>query len=411
MRPRSRDLLHGRGEKNGRLFENVMQFCRLLRRAGLPIGPERGIRALEAIAAVGVMQRSDVYWALHSSVLSRPEQQKVFDEAFRMFWRDPFGANEAISIILPASKVPEHEEKKPSFARRVMEAWQPPRDPSDLPPPQGEERLELDAVMTFSPTETLRSKDFEQMSAEEIREAEAMIRRMRLPFAKIRQRRFEAYASGERVDLRRTLRGALRSGGEPMVLAQKRRKQKPPPLVVLCDVSGSMERYSRMFVHLLHGLTNSRGRVETFLFGTRLNHVTRALRHRDIDVALRVLGEEVKDWSGGTRIATTLHRFNRIWARRVLGQNAVVLLITDGLDRDSEHRLGFEAERLRKSCHRLIWLNPLLRFSEFEPRAAGIQALLPHVDDFRPMHNLNSLKGLLEALAAPDRARKPLNWI
>ncbi len=399
MRPRTRDLIPGRGDQSGQLFENVMQFSRLLRRAGVPIGPGHVIKAMEALGTVGVMHKEDVYWALHASLISKREHRKLFHEAFSMFWRDPFGANEAISIILPSSKVPEHEEKKPSYARRMMEAWQRPREQGNPPPPAEEERIDLDAVMTFSPTETLRSKDFDQMSAEEVREAERLIRRMQLPFAAVPQRRMEPNARGERVDLRRTLRRSLRSGGQTIDLAFRARKSKPPPLVVLCDVSGSMERYSRMFLHLLHAITNARERVYSFLFGTRLTHVTRSLRHKDIDVALGKLGEEVTGWSGGTRIARALHEFNRHWSRRVLGQNGVVLLISDGLDRDSEHSLSFEADRLRKSCHRLIWLNPLLRYDGFEAKAAGIQALLPHVDDFRPMHDLNSLRSLIEALS------------
>lgn len=376
-----------------------MQFARLLRRAGVPIGPGHVITAMEALATVGVMRKEDVYWALHASLISKREHRKLFHEAFTMFWRDPFGANEAISIILPSSKVPEHEKTQPSYARRMMEAWQRPHERDEESPPTEEERIDLDAVMTVSPSETLRSKDFDQMSADEVREAERLIRRMQLPFATVRQRRMEAKARGERVDLRRTLRQSLRSGGQTIDLAYESRRVKPPPLVVLCDVSGSMERYSRMFLHLLHAITNSRDRVYSFLFGTRLTHVTRLLRHKDIDVALEKLGREVTDWSGGTRIARALHRFNRTWSRRVLGQNAVVLLISDGLDRDAEHSLSFEAERLRKSCHRLIWLNPLLRYDGFEAKAAGIQALLPHVDDFRPMHSLNSLRALVEALS------------
>ncbi|MEM6731528.1 MAG: VWA domain-containing protein, partial [Myxococcota bacterium] len=205
MRPRVQDMLPGR-QRSGQLWENVMQFARLLRRAGVPIGPAHVVKAVEAVGAVGVMQRSDVYWALHASLITKREHHKLFHEAFAMFWRDPFGANEAMSIILPASKVPEHEEKKPTFARRMMEAWQPPREQPQAPRPGDEERIDLDAVMTFSPAETLRSKDFDQMSADEVREAEELIRKMKMPFAKVTMRRLTPHPRGRSVDLRGTLR-------------------------------------------------------------------------------------------------------------------------------------------------------------------------------------------------------------
>ncbi|MEO1483080.1 MAG: VWA domain-containing protein [Myxococcota bacterium] len=411
MRPRVRDMLPGRGDRSGQLYENVMQFARLLRRAGVPVGPAHVIKALDAMGAVGVMQKADVYWSLHASFITKREHHKLFDEAFRMFWRDPFGVNEAISIILPSSKVPERENDKPSVARRLSEAWRDHHAPPEqLPNQQEEERIELDAVMTFSPEETFRNKDFDQMTADEVREAEMLIKKMRMPFTKVPTRRLEVNPRGHRVDLRGTLRRSLRDGGHSVELAFKAPRFKPPPLVVLCDVSGSMERYSRMFVHLLHAITNCRDRVTSFLFGTRLTNVTRSLRHKDIDVALERLGTEVTDWSGGTRIATSLRAFNRRWSRRVLSQNAHVLLITDGLDRDLDESLEFEAQRLRKSCARLTWLNPLLRYEDFEPRARGVQTLLCYSDDFRPMHNLQSFRDLVAALASPVRRTRFDEW-
>ncbi|MEM9492385.1 MAG: VWA domain-containing protein, partial [Myxococcota bacterium] len=242
--------------------------------------------------------------------------------------------------------------------------------------------------------------DFAQMSAEELRRARQLIARMRLTRATLPTRRYRPDPRGRRVDLRATLRATSRTGSGAPILHWRSPQRRPPPLVLLCDISGSMERYAQMLLHFAHALTRVRDQVHSFVFGTRLTHVTRYLRQRDIDVALADIGRIVADWSGGTRIATCIDRFNRRWARRVLGQGAVVLLISDGLDRDNGDGLGPAMERLHLSSRRLIWLNPLLRYQGFEPRARGIQAILPHVDQFLAVHNLVSLEQLAVALGA-----------
>jgi hypothetical protein len=241
--------------------------------------------------------------------------------------------------------------------------------------------------------------DFEAMSAAEIAEAKREIRRLVLPLDARRTRRFRADPSGPVADLRITLRDSLRMGGEIASLARRRRVVRPPPLVVLCDISGSMTRYAQVLLHFLHAVTNDRDRVHCFLFGTRLTNVTRQLRHRDAEVAFEMVSHMVPDWSGGTRIGDSLALFNRLWARRVLGQGAVVLLITDGLERDDPGGLAEAMERLRHSCRRLVWLNPLLRYEGFQPRSQGIRAMLPHVHEFRPVHNLASLGELVASLS------------
>jgi len=228
---------------------------------------------------------------------------------------------------------------------------------------------------------------------------------MRLPIMAVPTRRLSPDPHGRRVDMRASLRASLRSGGG-VPLRHRSPKLRHPPLVVLCDISGSMSRYSRMFLHFMHAITNDRDRVHTFVFGTRLTNITRHLRHRDVDVALEKVAEGVEDWSGGTRIGHCLHDFNANWSRRVLGQGAVVLMISDGLDRDAGEGIGDEVERLHKSCRRLIWLNPLLRYAGFEPKSKGIKALLPHVDDFRTVHNLASLGDLAAALAQERPGRR-----
>jgi uncharacterized protein with von Willebrand factor type A (vWA) domain len=271
----------------------------------------------------------------------------------------------------------------------------------DRPKREAEPSVERDARLTMSSQELLQGKDFAQMTADEIARAKQAIARMRLPADEVTTRRWRPDARGSRIDPRLTLRKAMSGGGNLSELVRRDRVVRHPPIVALCDISGSMTDYTRVFLHFLHRLTEDRRRVETFLFGTRLSHVTRALRARDIDAALADVSASVQDWSGGTRISASLHAFNRQWSRRVLGQGATVLLFTDGLERDGDGSLAAEMERLHKSCRRLIWLNPLLRYDRFEPRAAGIRAMLPHVDEFRPVHRLASLEDLAQALSRP----------
>ncbi len=244
------------------------------------------------------------------------------------------------------------------------------------------------------------------MRAEDIAAAKREIRRLALPLDLRRTRRLRPDAMGPVIDLRRTIRASLRQGGEILTIARNRRQTRPPPLVVLCDISGSMARYAQILLHFLHAVTNERDRVQIFLFGTRLTNISRQLRHRDAEVAFQMVAHVVPDWSGGTRIGEALAAFNRFWAKRVLGQGAVVLLITDGLDRDGAAGLAENMDRLHRSCRRLIWLNPLLRWSGFEPKSQGIRAMLPHVDEFRPVHNLASLRGLVELLSRPMPPRR-----
>ena len=263
-------------------------------------------------------------------------------------------------------------------------------------------------TLTVSDRERLQTMDFEAMSAEEIAAAKREIRRLVLPLDERRTRRYRADPTGPRVDLRATIKASLRQGGEILTLERRRLVTRPPPLVALCDISGSMSRYAQVLLHFLHAVTNDRDRVSSFLFGTRLTNVTRQLRHRDAEVAFELVSQIVPDWSGGTRIGESLALFNKLWARRVLGQGAVVLLITDGLDREGARGLAEATDRLRRSCRRLVWLNPLLRYEGFQPRSQGIRAMLPHVDEFRPVHNLASLRELVASLsdAAPRGARR-----
>jgi uncharacterized protein with von Willebrand factor type A (vWA) domain len=384
----------------GRLAANIMHFARVLRAAGLPIGPGRVLDAVRAVETVGIDDRGDFYWALHAVFVNRRDQRELFDQAFHVFWKNPRILEKMMSMVLPSIRVPPDEDQK-EMSRRLAEALssgETPGEGESDDDEQEEPEIEFDAVMTFSDREILHEMDFEKMSTDEVRRAKAAIATMRLPIMRVPTRRFRADPSGRRIDMRATLRASLRSGGHDIPLARRSRRRRHPPLVIMCDISGSMSRYSRMLLHFMHAVTNDRDRVHTFLFGTQLTNITRHLRQRDVDVALARVGQAADDWSGGTRIGSCLAEFNLHWSRRVLGQGAVVLLITDGLDREGGGGLSLEMERLHKSCRRLIWLNPLLRYDGFQPKSMGMRAIMPHVDDFRTIHNLESLEDLAAAL-------------
>jgi uncharacterized protein with von Willebrand factor type A (vWA) domain len=381
-----------------------VHFAGLLRRAGLPVGPDSVIAAGEALRAIGIEDRGQVRAALRALMVQRHENGEVFDAAFELFWRDPTAAQQAALLAMMEGKPLAEDKTKPKAgSRRLAEAMANRKQerPAEERPP------ELDATFSVSDREQLQTMDFEQMSAAQIGQAKAEIRRLALPLDRRQTRRFRPDPAGARVDLAATLRTSLRRGGEIFDLSRKRRVVRPPPLVVLCDISGSMARYAQVLLHFLHAVANSRDRVHVFLFGTRLSNITRQLRHRDPEVAFQMVAAAVPDWSGGTRIGESVALFNRRWAKRVLGQGAVVLLMTDGLDRDGAEGLSEAMDRLHRSSRRLIWLNPLLRWEGFQPKSQGIRAMLPHVDDFRTVHNLDSLRTLVTLLSRPT-TRGPL---
>jgi uncharacterized protein with von Willebrand factor type A (vWA) domain len=386
-----------------RLLENLMFFARTLRAAGLPIGPGQLIDAVQAVEAVGIGDRDDLYWTLHAVFVNRRDQRPLFDQAFQLFWRNPRLLDKMMRALLPQVAVPADPAQREAMSRRVAEAMASDQQ-AGIDGRKPEERIEIDAVLTASDREILQHKDFEQMSVEEVAAARRAIAQMKLPIMDVPTRRFRPEPRGRRIDMRATLRHSLRSS-DAILLRRRERRRRHPPLVILCDISGSMSRYSRLALQFMHAVTNDRDRVSTFLFGTRLTNVTRALRHRDIDVALEAVSAKVSDWSGGTRIGACLAEFNNRWSRRVLGQGAVILFISDGLDREGGEGLAREMERLHKSCRRLIWLNPLLRYEGYEPKSLGARAIMPHVDDFRPVHNLESLADLTRVLSQPGRRR------
>jgi len=393
--------------EGNKLVTNIMHFGRVLRSAGMPVGPGKILDAVSAVQTVTATNRRDFYWALHAVFVNRRDQHEIFDQAFHIFWRDPRLLERMLGLLMPqgvGEEDNEPEAEPPS--RRIAEAMTPGNDEENDDQEEKEPELEVEATLTASANELLQKMDFEDMSADEIAKAKAAISRMRLTIQNVKTRRFQTSHRIDKIDMRSTLRAAMRSGGSVIPLQYRARRKRTPPLVILCDISGSMGRYTRMLLHFMHAITNDRDRVSTFLFGTRLTNVTRHLRNKDIDIALMKCTDSVEDWSGGTRIGDSLKDFNQYWSRRVLGQGAVMLLISDGLDRDAGRGLAVEMERLHKSCRRLIWVNPLLRFEGFEPKSQGIRAILPHVDEFRPVHNLESLTELIEVLNSQLIRRK-----
>jgi uncharacterized protein with von Willebrand factor type A (vWA) domain len=395
---------------NPKLGQNIVHFARALRKAGLPIGPGRVIDAIRAVEVAGFTEKQDFYWTLHACFVNRPEHRVIFAQIFRLYWRDPRYLEHMMAMLLPAMRGVQKERAAQPGEKRAAEALLfganrdlPEHDPDAT---DKETVIEIDASMTMSSSERLRSLDFEQMSTDEVAQAKRMLARLSLPVKPIPSRRGQSNPLGQKVDWRRTLRNAMRQGGEVHSIARLKPRPRWPNLVVLCDISGSMSQYSRIILHFLHAVSNTKGagwaKVHAFTFGTRLTNITRHLAQRDVDAALAAAGAEAQDWEGGTRIAGCLHAFNRDWSRRVMGQGAVVLLITDGLDRDDPEVLSKEIQRLHLSSRRLIWLNPLLRWDGFAPKARGIAAMLPHVDSFRAGHSVASLEELAKVISRPD---------
>ncbi|WP_414471071.1 vWA domain-containing protein [Microvirga sp. M2] len=392
----------------GRLGDNIAYFARALRSAGLPVGPGAVLDAIAAVEAARIGTREDFYWTLHAVFVKRHEHSILFDQAFRIFWRRRALIEKLIAQMSPISPGGQEEKKPQAGALRVAEALATPRQ--DQPEPV--EKAEFTARLTVSEREILKTKDFAQMSAAEVAAARRLIAEMSLPQEEMVTRRFLPDPRGRRIDPRKTFRRSLRGAGAGIDLAYRSPAVRYAPVVALVDISGSMAEYSRLFLHFLHAIAEKRRRVHSFVFATRLTNISRELASRDPDEALARASKRAQDWEGGTRIAHALHDFNRHWSRRVLGQGAIVLLFTDGLERNVTRELTFEMDRLMRSSRRLIWLNPLLRFDGFEARASGIRAMLPHVDEFRPIHNLASMNDLCRALSGQaNEGTEPRRWL
>ncbi|MEL7279884.1 MAG: VWA domain-containing protein [Pseudomonadota bacterium] len=389
---------------DGRLVENIAHFVQALRKAGLKIGTAQVETAIEAVEAVGFSHRVDFYHILRATLITRAEHLEVYHQVFSMFWRDPEFLEGLMQMLSPRLKDDAPPPPPDAARRRAEEALSgvPPRTPKDAP----REEITKQALLTWSRNEVFKTKDFEQMSAAELRDAQEAVRTLTVQVAPLKTRRKGADPNGRSPDLRATLRMAARGGGEIRKMARKAPRTRLPDLVALCDISGSMSVYSRMLMRYLHAVAHARqpawGRVHVFTFGTALTNVTRALSTSDADAALAAIGREATDWEGGTRIGLALERFNKAWSRRVLSRGAHVLLITDGLERDDLACLDREAARLSLMARHFAWLNPLLRYDGFAPKAGGVRTLLAHVDSFHACHSLDSLQMLSETLAQPN---------
>lgn len=401
-----------KADPQGRLADNIAYFARALRRAGLKLGPAATLDAIAAVKVAGIASRDDFYWTLHATLVSRREDEAVFAEAFRLFWRSRELIEKMIAMFSPTAPPREKEpEKKRAGEDRAAEGLF--EGAENRMTRQDRPIVEIDASLTVSGDEVFRRKDFAQMSVAELSEARRAIASLQLPQDEVKTRRFRLDARGRRIDARATMRASMKTGGDLVLPKFSSQRTRHPPVVVIADISGSMSQYTRIFLHFLHALTDERRRVHTFLFGTRLTNVTRQMRRKDPDEALEECAGAVKDWSGGTRIGEALGAFNRNWSRRVLGQGAIVILITDGLERDSVEDLEKQMERLHKSCRRLVWLNPLLRYDGFAAKARGVRAMLPHVDEFRSVHSLDAMRALCEALSSgrPAAETDPRLWL
>ncbi|MEL6690386.1 MAG: VWA domain-containing protein [Pseudomonadota bacterium] len=388
---------------DGRLVDNVVHFTQALRKAGVAVGTGQVETAVRAVSTVGFSNRLDFYHILRATLIRRVTDLEIFHQVFSMFWRDPEFLESLMHSLSPQLESSDTPPPAAAARRRAEDAL---GDRKESQPEKPKTEVVDFAAFTWSSKQVLKTKDFEQMSAAELAEASVAIRSLKLPVKPFLTRRTRPDARGSLIDARATLRKAARRGGDIQDLAQRTKRVRPPDLVALCDISGSMAVYSRIILRYLHAMAHTRvpiwGRVHAFTFGTELTNISTALKKPDPDIALGAIGQEARDWEGGTKIGDALARFNRDWTRRVLGRGAVVLLITDGLERGDLDLLEQEAARLQRTARQLIWLNPLLRYDGFAPLASGVSRLLGNVDSFHACHSLDSLEALSSALGSPD---------
>ncbi len=402
--------------RSPRVAGNLLRFGRRLRAGGMPVGPGQVLALVEAVEAVGVTRRDDVYNAAKVSLLSRPEQIPLFDAEFRRFWHDLIhqeapmfseaiqGDEETIGLPDSASKKKQGEQGqagKAADADKMVLAVESTDEAQDIGETE-EYEVPPEDVLIFSASEALRKKDFAQFTPDELAEARRLIESMNWRLGTRLTRRRKRSNTGKFIDYRATLRSAMKQGGVPLELKWRERKERMRPVVLICDISGSMDRYSRLLLRFVHALEHGLDSVEVFVFGTRLTRITRELRKKNVDQAIADVVASVDDWSGGTRIGESVKAFNYTWSRRVLRSGATVVVISDGWDRGDPQLLGSEMARLQRSCRRVIWLNPLLGAPGYQPLTQGIRASLPYVDHFLPIHNLKSLESLARLLGAVE---------
>lgn len=400
-----------------RVEANLTMFGRRLRSGGMGVGPGQLIGLFEALNAIDLANREDVHAAAKTTLVNRPEQIPVFEAEFKRFWRDlvtqeapllseySIDDEESVGVPDPSKKSDESQQSQQgqqgADAEKAVLAIEGVDQQGDIGETEDYE-VPPDDVMIFSASEALRKKDFSQFSAEEIAEARRIIEGMTWRLGTRLTRRRERALRGEFIDHRSTMRSSMKYEGMPLDLKYRRRKERMRPLVLICDISGSMDRYARLLLRFVHAMEQGLDSVEVFVFSTRLTRITRELRRKDVDAAIAEVVNSVDDWSGGTRIGESIKTFNYQWARRVLRSSATVVMISDGWDRGDPWLLSQEMARLQRSCRRLIWLNPLLGAPGYQPLTQGIRAALPYVDHFLPIHNLKSLEALSTLLSSMD---------
>ena len=383
---------NGNGRTSGHILRSLMLFAEVLRKVGLDVSSGNVLDLVRALEHAPIGRKQDFRQAARCILVHRKQDLALFDEAFQVFWRRPATGQTTLDL---RSMGEQRRYRKPQVSPPPATDTDESGVAGDNDDDQSGDRVDL--TRTYSAREVLREKDFADYKTTEIADAKRMMAELSWNPGRRITRRLTS-GEGAWLDLRKTFRRNLKYGGEPLEIAHRQRKDKPRPLVLICDVSGSMERYTRMLLHFIHTIAHGPQHVEAFLFATRLTRITRYLNYRSIDQAVTEVARAVPDWAGGTRIGQALVSFNFQWIRRVLGGGAVVLIISDGWDRGEPELLAKEMSRLQRSCHRLIWLNPLLGSSTYRPLTRGMQAALPYVDDFLPVHNLNSLGALARHL-------------
>jgi len=385
---------------SGQFLHNLLIFGRLLRRLGFDVNPGRMIDLVQALDLIEIGRKEDFYYTNRCLLVHKHEDIPLFDQAFELFWRKPVEEWQDLNLSSLLKKTPQGPQFAPPPLKKPREV---PQEEADRDASESGERIVVEITKTYSAREVLWKKDFAGLTLEEIEAVKKMMRQLTLSLGERHTRR-KRPGNGNSIDLRRTLRSSYSYGGEVLIWARRELKTKPRPLVIIADISGSMERYTRLLLHFIYGLSHSLNQpVEAFVFSSRLTRITRQLWNRDIDQALKGVSQVVQDWAGGTRTGESLKDFNFNWGRRVLGRGAVVLIISDGWDRGDMDELAREMARLQRSCYRLIWLNPLLGSPSYEPLTRGMQTALPYTDDFLPVHNLASLADLADKLSALNK--------
>ena len=379
-------------DEKSKLFENILRFIRLLRNSGIKIGNQSSIDALNSIKILKIGNRNEFYWALHSNLIYRNEDTEIFDQCFHLFWQNPKILQQMFNLLLPqigTQKAPTTNKKQ---LKRISDNIQKQNKDVNI---EKKEEIIFDSQMSWSNKSALNTKDFEMMSLEEIHQAEKEIKKFLIKSKTQISRRWKKNDQSTKISTKYTIKKSVKNNGI-IHLAFKERIKKFRPVVILIDISGSMESYSRMMLFLSHILIQQYKDIEVFTFGTKLTRITNFLKNKDIDLSLDKVGKFVNDWAAGTKITSSIKDFNFNWSRRLLTQNQTLLLITDGLERDDSQNLDFEINRLSLFANNIIWLNPLLRYKKFEPKVNSIKTILRHVDKHVPIHNLNSIKNLVE---------------